>query len=63
MVRSEFEEEIEEMPKIEDINQMVASEDKLARLKDETNKDEVLQAVKAAIQRGWPESKATCPRQ
>ena len=40
---------------------MVASEDKLARLKDETNKDEVLQAVKAAIQRGWPESKRHLP--
>ena len=61
VVRSNFEEEIEEMPKIEDINQMVASEDKMARLKDETSKDEVLQAVKAAIQRGWPESKSSLP--
>ena len=49
------------MPKIENINQMVASEDKLARLKDETNKDEVLQAVKAAIQRGWTENKSYLP--
>lgn len=54
VVRSDFEEEIEVMTKIQDINQMVASEDKLARLKDETSKDEVLQAVKAAIQCGWP---------
>ena len=37
---------------------MVASEDKLARLKDETCKDEVLQAVTAAIQCGWPERKS-----
>ena len=55
------EDEIEEMPKIEDINQMVASEDKMARLKEETSKDEALQAVKAAIQRGWPESKSSLP--
>lgn len=61
VVRSDFEEEIEEMPKIEGINQMVASEDKMARLKDETSKDDVLQAVKAAIQRGWPESKSSLP--
>ena len=39
------------MTKIEDINQMVASKDKLARLKDETSKDEILQAMKAAIDR------------
>ena len=61
VVRSDFEEEIEEMPKIEDINQMVASEDKMARLKDDTSKDEVLQAVTAAIQRGWPKSKSSLP--
>ena len=46
VVRSDFEEGIEEMPKIEHINQMVASEDKMARLKDETSKDEVLQTMK-----------------
>ena len=61
VVRSDFEEEIEVMTKIEDINQMVASKDKLARLKDETSKDEILQAVKAAIQCGWPECKSNLP--
>ena len=61
VVRSDFEEEIEVMTNIEDINQMVASEDKLARLKDETSKDEVLQAVKAAIQCRWPERKSNLP--
>ena len=60
-VRSDFEEEIEVMTKIEDINQMAASEDKLARLKDETYKHEILQAVKAAIQCGWPERKSNLP--
>ena len=49
------------MTKIQDINQMVASKDKLARLKDETSKDEVLQAVKASIQCGWPERKSNLP--
>ena len=32
-----------------------------ARLKDETDKDEALQAVKAIIQSGWPESKSSLP--
>ena len=61
MVRSDFEEEIEEMPKIEDINQMVASEDKMVRLKDDTSKDEVLQAVTAAIHCRWPKGKSSLP--
>ena len=61
VVRSDFEEEIKVMTKIEDINQMEASEDKLARLKDETSKDEVLQAVEAAIQCTWPERKSSLP--
>ena len=61
VVRSDFEQEIEVMTKIEDINEMVASEDKLVRRKDETSKDEVLQAVKAAIQCGWPERKSNLP--
>ena len=61
LTRSEFEEALEETSQIEEINQMVASGDKLSRLKDETDKDEVLEAVKAIIQSGWPESKSTVP--
>ena len=37
---------------------MIASEDKMLRL---TGKDEALQAVKAIIQDGWPESKHSLP--
>ena len=42
LTKSEFEEALEETSQIEEINQMVASGDKLSRLKDETDKDEVL---------------------
>ena len=52
LIRSAFEEEIEGMPRIEEINQMIASEEKMLRLKNETNKDEALQMVKAIIQNG-----------
>ena len=55
--RSKFEEEIEQVPLIEEINQMIASEEKMSRLKAETGKDEVLQEVKETIQVGWPEYK------
>ena len=34
------------MPQIEEINHMMASKDKIMRLKNETAKDEVLQDVK-----------------
>lgn len=61
LVRSAFEEEIEVMPRIEEINQMIASEDKLLGLKNETGKDEALQAVKVLIQDRWPESKHSLP--
>ena len=37
--RSKFEEEIEQVPLIEEINQMIASEEKMSRLKAETGKD------------------------
>lgn len=60
LVRSAFE-EIEVMPRIEEINQMIASEDKLLGLKNETGKDEALQAVKVLIQDRWPESKHSLP--
>ena len=58
--RFEFEEALE-ASQIEDINQMIASRDKLSRLKNETDKDEVLLAVKAIIQSGWPESNSSLP--
>ena len=49
------------MPQVEEINHMIASEDKTMRLKNETAKDKVLQDVKAVIQRGWPENKHSLP--
>ena len=61
LIRSEFEKALEEASQIEEINQMITSADKLSRLKNETNKDEVLQAVKMIIESGWPESKSSLP--
>ena len=61
LIRSAFEEEIEDMPCIEEINQMMVSKDKTLRLKNETGKDETLQMVKAIIQDGWPENKHSLP--
>ena len=46
---------------IEEINQMIASEDKMLRLKNQTAKDEALQTVKVIIQDGWPERKHSFP--
>ena len=59
--RSKFEEEIERLPQLADINQMTTAEDKISKIKEETDIDEVLQAVKATIQSGWPESKNSLP--
>ena len=39
-IRSHFEEEIEKVPQIEEINQIIASEEKMSRLRDETDKYE-----------------------
>ena len=61
LIRSAFEEEIEDMPCIEEINQMIASDQQTLRLKNETGMDEALQMVKAIIQNGWPESKHRSP--
>ena len=55
--RSEFEEEMEKVPLIEEINQVITSEQKLFKLQSETAKDEVLQKMKLFIQSGWPDSK------
>ena len=44
IIRSHFENEIEKVPQIEEINQIIASEEKMSRLRDETDKDETLQA-------------------
>lgn len=49
------------MPKMEDTNQVVASEDNMVRVEEEIGKDEALQAMKATFQRGWPESKNRLP--
>ena len=61
LIRSALEEEIDGMPLIEEINQMIASEEKMLRLKNETDKDEALQMVKAIIQNRWPETKHSLP--
>ena len=61
LIRSAFDEEIEGMPRIEEINQMIASEEKMLTLKNKTGKDEALQMVKAIIQNGWPETKHSLP--
>ena len=55
--RSKFKEKIEQVPLIEEINQLIALEGKMSRLKVETDKDEVLQEVKETIQVGWPDNK------
>ena len=61
VIRSHFEEEIEKVPQIEEINQIIASEEKMSRLRNETDKDETLQALKENIRRGWPENKHNMP--
>ena len=50
LIRSAFEGEIEDMPCIEEVNQMIAPKYKMSRLKNETGKDEALHTVKAIIQ-------------
>ena len=49
-----FEEELDQVPLIGEINQIIATGEKLSKLKAETEKDEVLQQVKEVIQAGWP---------
>ena len=61
LIRSAFEEEIEDMPCVKEINQKIASDKKMLRLKTETGKDEALQMMKPIIQNRWPKSKHSLP--
>ena len=49
-----FEDELDQVPLMGEINQIIATEEKLSKLKAEKEKDEVLQQVKEVIQAGWP---------
>ena len=55
--KSTFEDEFDQVPQTEEINRIIATEEKISKLKVETEKDEVLQQVKGVIQAGWPENK------
>ena len=55
--KSTFEDEFDQVPQTEEINRIIATEEKISKLKVETEKDEVLQQVKEVIQAGWPEKK------
>ena len=51
------EEEFDQAPLTEEINQIIATEEKISKLKVETDKDEVLHQVKGITRAGWPEKK------
>ncbi len=51
------EEEFDQAPLTEEINQIIATEENISKLKVETDKDEVLHQVKGIIRAGWPEKK------
>ena len=55
--KSTFEEEFDQVPLTAEINRIIATEEKISKLKVETEKDEVLQQVKGVTQAGWPENK------
>ncbi|CAB4016743.1 Retrovirus-related Pol poly from transposon [Paramuricea clavata] len=55
--KSTFEEEFDQVPLTAIINRIIATEEKISKLKVETEKDEVLQQVKGVIQAGWPGNK------
>jgi hypothetical protein len=55
--KSTFEDEFDQVPLTAEINRIIATEEKISKLKVETEKDEVLQQVKGVIQAGWPENK------
>ena len=56
-LRSEFEKEFEQPPDPDEISHLTVSQELTAQIREETDRDEVLQAVKAMIQSGWPDSK------
>ena len=53
-VRSAFEEGLEVKQDVQEINHLLVSEHKAEMFRIETKNDEVLQAVKAIVQSGWP---------
>ena len=57
VVQSQSEEEIEQIEGIEEINQLVASDNTISKLREAVANDESLQAVKAVVQRGWLNNK------
>ena len=58
---SQFEEELEQTQHIDEVNQLVASTATAVRFKEETGKDERLQAVKEVVKKGWPQTKQNLP--
>ena len=52
--RSAFEEGLEVEQDFQEINHLLASEHEAEMFRIETKNDEVLQAVKAIVQSGWP---------
>ena len=59
-LRSEFEKELEQPPDPDEISQLTVSQELTAQIREETDRHEVLQAVKATIQSGWQQKKH-CP--
>ena len=55
--KSTFEDEFDQVPQTAEINRIIATEEKISKLKVETEKDEVLHQVKEVIQAGWPKKK------
>jgi hypothetical protein len=55
--KSTFEEEFDQVPLTTEINWIIGMEEKISKLKVETEKDEVLQQMNGVIQAGWPEDK------
>ena len=56
-LRSEFAKELEEPPDPDEISQLTVSQELTSQIREDTDRDEVLQAVKATIQSRWPDSK------
>ena len=61
LARSTFEEGLEVEQDIQEINHLLVNEHKAEMFCVETENDEVLQAVKAVVQSGWPADKRELP--
>ena len=59
--RSAFEEGLEVEQDVQEINHLLVSEHEAELFRVETKNDEVLQAVKAIVQSGWPAEKRKLP--